>query len=83
MFSCEFYKVFQYIFFMEHLRVTGPVLYPFLQVWHKKAFWMILQYFRNFSCKFSLEIIWFSQSLSVYYLKILKPPNVIVSLKLF
>ena len=75
MFSCEFYKVFQYIFFTEHLRVTGPVLYLFLQVWYKKAFWMILQYFRNFSCKLSLEIVWFSQSLSVYYLKILKSPQ--------
>ena len=75
MFSCEFYKVFQYIFLTGHLRVTGPVLYLFLQGWHKKAFWMILQYVRNFSCKLSLEIVWLSQSLSVHYLKILKSPQ--------
>ena len=44
----------------------------FSEILVKKAFWMILQYFRNSSCKLTLQIVRLSQSLSAYYLKIPK-----------
>ena len=52
-----------------------PLFYIFFCKFGTKKFSEWFQYFRNFSCKLSLEIVWFSQSLSVHYLKILKSPQ--------
>ena len=52
MFSSGSYKVFKYIYFTEHLRATASVLYIFSEILIKKAFWTILQYFRNSSWMF-------------------------------
>ena len=66
MFPCKSYKVFKNIYFTEHLWVTAFVFCIFFCNFGKKAFWIILQYFRKSSCKFSYSIVWLRQSLSAY-----------------
>ena len=73
MFSCESLKVFKNIYFTKHFRVTPLCFVSFSEILVKKAFWMIIQYFRNSSCKPSLWIVRLLQSLSAYfYLKMPK-----------
>ena len=55
MFSCESYKVFKNICFTEHLRASDSLCFvSSSEIMIKKAFWMILKYFRNSTCKLSL-----------------------------
>ena len=50
-----------------------PCFVSFFEILVKKAFRMVLHYFRNSSCKLSLKIVWLSQSLSAYcYVKMQK-----------
>ena len=48
----------------------------FTEILLKKAFWMVLWYFRNRRCKLSIQIVQLSQPLSAYcYLKMSKFPQ--------
>ena len=50
-----------------------PCFVSFFEILVKKAFRMVLHYFRNSSCKLSLKTVWLSQSLSAYcYVKMQK-----------
>ena len=51
MFSCESYKAIKNIYFTEYLRATVCV---FSEILAKKGLPIILQYFRNSSCKLRL-----------------------------
>ena len=53
MFSCESYKVFKNIYFIEHIRAKPLCFVSFSKILIKKAFGMMLEYFRNSSCKLS------------------------------
>ena len=74
--SWEFYKFFKNIYFLEHPLVAFSVFCIFFCSLIKKAFRIDSQYFGNCTCKLSLYIIWFLQSLLVLcYLKRSKFPQ--------
>ena len=54
MFSCEFYKVFDSIYFTEHIRAVFLYLSG---IFGKKAFWTF-SVFQKLNCKLGLKIIW-------------------------
>ena len=77
MFSCDFYKVFKNIFLQN---TSGQLSMCFVLYFSKfemeKAFWMILQYYRNCSCKLSLQIVGLLELPSEYcLLKMIKFPQ--------
>ena len=54
MFSYESYKVFKNIYFIDTSGQLPLCFVSFSESLVKKAFWMIIQYFRNIKCKLSL-----------------------------
>ena len=76
MFSCESWKILKFFFLPKSLQITSgrlPLCFAsFSETLVEKALIMILQHFRNRSCKFSLYIVWLSQLLSACYLKMPK-----------
>ena len=83
MYSCEFYKDFNSIYFTEHPRATASV-FCIVFFNFSKPFPTIVQYLKNCNCKLSLKIVWLSQSLTLHcYLRVWNSLSVIANLMIF